>query len=177
VRGINRYFESLQKSLLRTGPCVFISHRSKNQDAASEIGDYLTSVLGVDIYIDSADDELARAVAAGDHAGIVRYIEKGIAVSTHLLGIIGTHSRGSWWVPFEIGAGRQRKLNIAYVLLDSVDDLPSYLRIAELIKDRIELGLWAKSLRRDLLEKSFVAPNITRLPRMRFAEPTFFHRP
>lgn len=171
--GFNRYFESLQKSLLRPGPCVFISHRNINQDAASEIGDYLTGVLGVDIYIDSGDDELTRSVAAGDHAGIVRYIEKGIAVSTHLLGIIGAHSRGSWWVPFEIGAGRQRELNIAYVLLDKVDDLPSYLQIAQLIKDRIELASWAQSLRQDLLEKSLVPPDITRLPYIRIAEPTF----
>jgi hypothetical protein len=173
VRGVNRFYESLQKALLRSGPCVFISHRNVNKDTAAKTAEFLTGTLGVDVYIDLLDISLARAVEAGDHLGIVRYIEEGIAVSTHLLGIIGPDTRGSWWVPYEIGASRQRRMGIAYMLLDNVDDLPSYLKIAQLLKDRIELGWWVNSLGAALLEKSLTGPNIPRLPSVRIQEPTF----
>jgi len=150
MAGVNRYKESRTtsyKSLSRSVCCVFISHRKSDVEVAKAVGRFLTDVVNVDIYLDENDRPLLAAVASGDDQKIVEYIEKGIASSTHLLGIISESTRGSWWVPYEIGAARQNGLAIAHMLLENVDEVPSYLRISKLIKDWRELIGWTQNLK------------------------------
>jgi MTH538 TIR-like domain (DUF1863) len=113
-------------------------------DTAAAIGQYLLETVGVDVYLALNDKNLALAVEINDHARIVEHIESGIQNSTHLLGLIGERTRGSWWVPFEIGAARQRKKVIGYVILGEVEYVPSYLQIADNIEDDLNLGNWVR---------------------------------
>lgn len=160
--------------------CVFISHRKSDTDAAKAIALYL-KYQGVDIYFDEYDRLLSAAVAAGETKLVVQYIQMGISFSTHLLGVISPDTKGSWWVPFEIGLAWQRdkELSVAYLLLDNVDHLPEYLQITKNIKDRYELRNWVKKEfdREILLERKSAEqlnlPNIPRLPLARHASPTF----
>ncbi len=105
-----------------------------------------------------------------DHGAIVESIEKGLDVSTHLLGVISERTAGSWWVPFEIGYARHKRCGVAYVLGESVTELPSYLKIADLLTDRIELARWAESLRTDTTQRSARSsfPAVNGLPTIRF---------
>lgn len=156
--------------------CIFISHRKLDRDAALVIANHLKN-LNVDIYIDEYDRLLSAATTVGDTAKIVEYIENGILTSTHLLGIVSPNTKGSWWVPFEIGSARQKNLSIAYLLLDNVDYLPEYLQITKQIKDQFELKDWiineigGTTIALKSADPSRLA--IPRLPRIRSKSPTF----
>lgn len=146
MSGINRYSQRsiVLKAATPSSPCVFISHRLADLDVAKAVGRYLTECVGVDIYLSDSDEDLQAALRSGDHRKIVGYIEAGIASSTHLLGIVSNRTKGSWWVPFEFGASRQRHMAIAQLLLDEVIEAPSYLRIADILRDSDDLNKWAK---------------------------------
>jgi hypothetical protein len=51
----------------------------------------------------------------------------GLANCTHLLALISTATRGSWWVPYEIGSVRGRSKQLAFFVHKEVRDLPDYL--------------------------------------------------
>jgi len=116
MAGINRRLlqAHLRKALREDVPnsCVFVSHASYYNNTAEAIGEYLQKTVGVDVYLALNDKKLAFAVEVNDHARIVEHIESGIRNSTHVLGLIGERTRESWWVPFELGAARQRNKTI-----------------------------------------------------------------
>lgn len=151
--GVNRFSTFGVKTEMRsatstgTGTCVFISYRKVDQDAATVIANYLRFDVGVDIYFDEQDAELEAAVAANDDKRIVACLERGVEFSTHLLGVLSPNTKDSWWVPFEIGSARRKKADVGYILIREVDNLPSYLKIATLVKDQDELKNWARSLK------------------------------
>src|SRR5688572_4809503 len=119
ARGINVYdlvrkhFGALDESVsIREAarsrwPCIFLAHLSDDKEAVSEIADYISGA-GINMYLDAGDAELQAAVLARDDREITRYIERGIASSSHLLACLtaDTMSR-TWWVPFEIGFAKR----------------------------------------------------------------------
>lgn len=135
MSGRNRLYERLQKSF---GPCLFISHASYYNDVARAVGQYIQHTIGIDIYLALNDHELALAVEQDDHKAIVSHIEDGIRQSTHLLTLIGEHTKHSWWVPFELGTARATNKQIGTLILSEVEYVPSFLRIATLIIDDYE---------------------------------------
>jgi hypothetical protein len=152
------------------GPCVFISHRKIDLAAAKGIAQFLQIDVGVNIYFDANDASLGVAAASGDDRRIVECLERGIEVSTHLIGVLSSATRDSWWVPFEIGSARRKGAKIGYALLEGVDNLPSYLRISRLIASEKELRDWALELRSFSLwakRASGLPPNISGLSRER----------
>ena len=146
MQGTNR-FRGLKTTLAgkTSASCVFISYRHVDRATATSLAEYFRG-HGTDIYFDNDDPALEDAVARGDDEAIVHFVEQGICESTHLLGIISPVTRDSWWVPFEIGSARRLQLSIAYVLVNHVDDLPSYLNIATLLEDMSALDNWAHAL-------------------------------
>jgi hypothetical protein len=173
MAGSNRY--SLSSAAMKVGStaatCAFISHRLSDLDIAKAVGRYLTETVNVDIYLSDSDEDLQEAVKNKDDQKIVRYIEAGITVSTHLLGIISNRTKGSWWVPFEFGAGRQRSMSIAQLLLEEVIEAPSYLRIARILRDSHDLSTWAKELDPRGIKAVLPVPDILRVKKYRAAEP------
>lgn len=175
--GVNRFFstaglkaEMRSSASTSTGTCVFISYRKVDQDAANVIAHYLKFDVGVDIYFDEQDTELEAAVAANSDKGIVECLERGLDFSTHLLGVLSPNTKDSWWVPFEIGSARRKKAEVGYILIKDVDDLPSYLKIATLVKNQDELKNWARSLKEVYLweRKAYEpAPKVPGLPSVR----------
>lgn len=154
---------------------MFISHVTYYDEVAREIGRYLSKVVGVDIYLALQDPYLARAVNRHDHKRIVEHIEEGIRNSTHLLGLLGEKTRDSWWVPFELGAARQRNKPIGYLVLEEIDELPSFLRIADRIEDDVDLRKWVRlQLRSFIVEElrkslsSVPRPSVPHVPIVRY---------
>ncbi|MEM8556928.1 MAG: toll/interleukin-1 receptor domain-containing protein [Bacteroidota bacterium] len=157
---------------------MFISHRLADIDVARAIAKYLREIVGVNVYFSEADARLQHAVRSGDDKKIVQYIEEGIAASSHLIGVISNSTKGSWWVPFEIGGGRQQGVKIAQILLAEVKELPSYLRVAKILRDNDDLRRWVKEeVRSDLLWENFSKkselPNIPRVPNYRYDYPSY----
>src|SRR5262249_16721743 len=132
---------------------------------AKAVGHYLTDTVNVDIYLSDSDEYLQTALMNNDDEKIVKYIEQGMESSTHLLGIISNRTRDSWWVPFEFGADRQRMLRIAQLLLEEVIDAPSYLKIAEILRDSDDLSKWATKTLRPALKSATELPR-PNLPRV-----------
>ena len=156
------------KALVPRKKCVFISHRLADIDVAEAIANFLLETVGVNVYFSDDDDALQQAVETEDDAQIVTYIENGLATSTHLLGVISNRTKGSWWVPFEIGSGRQRGLEIAQQLLEEVEYLPSYLTITKLLRDQDDLQKWVKSKIKtgSLWEQSHLKSDLPLIPRV-----------
>jgi len=63
MAGTNRYRAGrvLLKAASAASPCIFISHRRADKDAAEGIARYLQYVVGLDIYFDKDDEELQYA--------------------------------------------------------------------------------------------------------------------
>lgn len=149
--GVNLYYYTTEarKSLSFPlgGSCVFISHRKADLEAAKAIARFLQYDVGVNVYFDEYDAALGAAAKAGDDRKIVECLERGIEVSSHLLGVLSATTKDSWWVPFEIGSARRKGAQVGYTLLNDVDNLPSYLKIARLIASEKELKDWARELK------------------------------
>ena len=70
----------------------------------------------------------------------------GLANCTHLLAFISTATRGSWWVPYEIGSVRGRSKQLAFFVHKEVRDLPDYLVFGKKILDQPDFYGWAKEV-------------------------------
>lgn len=146
IIGINRFeasADTTKDSYLPNKTCVFISHKKEDTKAAIEVAEFLRTE-GIDVYIDEHDAPLKVAVSTQDHQKIVEYIERGIELSTHCLVIISKQSKTSWWIPFEIGEARKSNCHMAYIVLEEVDSLPSYLKITQRIESVSCLAIWAR---------------------------------
>jgi hypothetical protein len=140
--------------IVRIRPCVFISYRLVDSEVAEHIAKFLMETADCDVYFSNDDAKLMYALDAANDLKIVQAIDAGIAEATHLLGIISNRTRGSWWVPYEFGACRTRKIEVALLLLEDVSELPSYMRIAhDVLADTTDLGRWASRVR-PLLSKT-----------------------
>jgi hypothetical protein len=178
----NRFLlaEAELKAAVSTGSiCVFVSHQREDIAPAKALADYLLNDVQVDVYFDGYDQALTTTTSASDEAQIVDAIEAGLTASTHLLAVLSAHTRGSWWVPFEFGSARGRDRPLAHILLDNVQDLPSFLLKSKLLVDQVELASWARKLKLGdrLLSKSLddFEPSlaIPRLPNARLTPPLF----
>ena len=120
---------------------VFVSHRQADAHAARAVAQVLVEVADVDVYLDAFNTALA---ASGDPAAVTDVIDFGLNVCTHLLAVVSDNTRGSWWVPYQVGVARNRPVPCGFTLLETVQDLPEYLRTADIVQDADELVRWAK---------------------------------
>lgn len=176
--GSNRFALREFERKARTGPCVFVSHRRADSAPAKALADYLLQEVGVDVYFDGYDHNLAGANDGEDDNKVVDSVEAGLLASTHLLGVLSSKTRGSWWVPYEIGAARAGARQLGHVVLEEVRDLPSFMKKSKLIVDRRGLSEWAKAIKSEYLwEKALTralrSSSIPGLPESRAAQPTF----
>lgn len=109
--------------------CFFLSHKKEDEVAALAIGEYLTDIVGLNIYLDTEDCILREAVSVENDQKIVESIQAGLSCSTHLLCLVSDRTKLSWWVPYEIGYAEKQGLEIASLKLAYVDDMPSYIKI------------------------------------------------
>lgn len=76
---------------------VFISYRAKDREVALQIAKKFRE-HGIEFYLDVIDEESINSTS-----NITEVITKNIKRCTHLIAIISPNTKGSWWVPFEIG--------------------------------------------------------------------------
>ena len=157
-RSVDAILKRRKTAHAEKGTCVFISHRSVDKHIARQLTSILAE-LGIDYYFDEEDLGLQLAQRVGDHQAIVYCIEDGLANSTHLVGIITPKTRGSWWVPFEIGASRAHavgkgvvdpSIQTAYLIDQAVQEVPEYMRSSTLIESEPALREWLARLSFDL---------------------------
>lgn len=149
MAGLNfALMESWQRSLSSNQgkTCVFISHKKEDEEAAIQIGQYLTDIAGVNIYLDTNDCELKEAVSTDNDQNIVDSIKTGLQYSTHLLCLISDKTKLSWWVPYEIGFSENKGINITSLKLKDVEDIPSYLKVKKVIFNKDDFIKYTCSL-------------------------------
>ena len=130
------------------GERVFISHRrtDKPEAVASVLG-----AQGVHYWFDRDDEDVRRAADSGmaGEQALVHSIERGIRHCSQMLGLLSAKTRGSWWVPYEIGFSRSQQAQTSYLVLNSIremHELPEYARLAANYWSIDELVRWAASL-------------------------------
>jgi len=154
---------------LPTAERVFISHRNFDKPLAAAVAAVLQA-SGVHYWFDRDDEDARRAAAlgmAGDQA-LVHAIERGVKHSSQVLGLLSASTRGSWWVPYEIGASRALGRSVSFLVLESIrsmEALPEYVRLAANYWSIDELVRWAASLR-----GGYIKPPALPMPEQLIAE-------
>ncbi len=153
MAGINRadpeIFKAFTKALLESKykkVCIFISHISVDKTIAINIGEYIRVNADFDIYLDIYDTDLQQAVSRGDDRKITEFIEKGINECTHVLCLLSSTTKNSWWVPYEIGFAKKGSKQIASLALKDAGQLPSYLKIERVIPGTKSLNVYLENI-------------------------------
>jgi hypothetical protein len=149
MAGMNRFsargalVEKVERSW--TGTCVFVSHQYADLAVAAEVGNQLKA-LEIDIWLDAEDLQTQQAAASGDQRKLAEAIDTGLSNCTRLLAVISPKTKGSWWVPYEIGSVRDRSKPLAFFVHKDVGELPGYVVFGQKILDQIDFYNWAKEI-------------------------------
>jgi MTH538 TIR-like domain (DUF1863) len=131
-------------------PCIFLSHISIDKAAATEIGNYITKLGDIDIYLDINDPDLQDSVKNNDATGITRFVERGLTSSTHIMCLISADTARSWWVPYELGFAKNAGRHLSTLKLKGDISLPAFLEITEIIPGTKTLNDYLTRVRRGL---------------------------
>jgi hypothetical protein len=162
IRGINvaKQGAPIAKStntFAKTTPCIFLSHIQMDQDIVVKIGDYIKKA-GINIYLDVNDLDLQRAVKEKNDQAITEFIEKGISSSSHVMCILTENTKDSWWVPFEIGFGKNagKRLLTMPVNTLSKEKIPSYIKVTQHIFGINALNSYLKKIIHEYNNKEII---------------------
>lgn len=100
---------------------VFVSHRGIDSDLATHLATQVER-RGLDTYLDVIDDALLK-----DGPELADHLLARMSQCQQLIAVLSNQTKGSWWVPWEIGVGSEKGFRMASYSRQSVD-LPSYLR-------------------------------------------------
>jgi len=143
VRGGRSILEKADRFV--AGPCVFVSHQFADSPMATEVGEQLKA-LEIDVWLDTEDSASQRAAASGDHEKLAEAVEWGLSNCTHLLALISPKTRGSWWVPFEVGSARGRAKPLIFFVHKDVIELPAWLTLGKRILNQGDFYIWATEI-------------------------------
>jgi len=147
---------------------VFISHRTADDQVAQGVYRKLHYSHGIECYIDDFDNEVSNTER------ITSRIVERLNRCTHLLAIITDNTRGSWWVPFEIGVARQAPRFITSYTSYFFNGLPEYLREWPVLNEPSAVDIFARMYKERKFKASYVLSEAYSL-RDRLAEVDSFH--
>ena len=100
---------------------VFISH--KNTDVAvAERVERRVSDNGLETYLDTIDDALCS-----DGPDLADQLLARMGQCQQLIAVVSSETKDSWWVPWEIGVGSEKRFRMASYS-ETFVPLPSYLK-------------------------------------------------
>lgn len=148
---------------------VFISYRRKicDKHEARKCAEILEDIDGLHYWIDEEDKCMQEAHAENDDVKKALCIEKGLDVSSALLGIIGPRTFTSPWIPYEIGGARGRQryaksfgtphpLIAHYIHEVNIREVPAFVALGYLLTSRDEVQQWAESIT-EILQKRIIS--------------------
>lgn len=104
---------------------IFISHKQEDSRKAEHVAKYIEAEYGFHTYVDTLDEGIKTSTNITD-----RIVGK-LRDATHLLVIFSEKTKGSMWVPFELGVSYEREQGIGVLLwaetLSNLRELPEYL--------------------------------------------------
>jgi hypothetical protein len=114
---------------------VFISHQKTDRELAV----YVSGVLftkGILSYLDVFDPDLRIE-------NLAERIQERIGANTHLMVVLSSSTRESWWVPFEIGIATEKDRPIANYFGENVI-IPEYLKKWPYLYNRNDVEIYAR---------------------------------
>ena len=99
---------------------IFISHKNTDGDIAKQVAERVRR-NGLDVYLDSVDPALAQ-----DGPGLAEYLLAQMSGCQQLIAVVSSETARSWWVPWEIGVGSEKRFRMATFARHLVV-LPGYL--------------------------------------------------
>ncbi len=99
---------------------VFVSHQ-KNDAILAERVALRIRMNGMDTYLDTVDDALLK-----DGPDLADHLLRKMGECQLLIAVVSSATKGSWWVPWEIGVGSEKAFRMAS-FSESHVVLPSYL--------------------------------------------------
>lgn len=128
---------------------VFISHRTADDEKAQALASRLRSRHNITSYLDHFDPETEST------RNITALLLRRIDACTHLLALITSSTRDSWWVPFEIGVARKADRRITSFRSGYVT-LPEYLTEWPVLASDADLDTFAEKYHRDRAAKPII---------------------
>lgn len=116
---------------------VFISHRTADDAIARRVYERLTNVHRIECYIDDIDREVRTT-------NITSLIVRRIKQCINLLALMTPNTKGSWWVPFEVGVAREAPRIITSFTNLGQYDLPEYLTEWPVLRGEIAVDTFAE---------------------------------
>jgi hypothetical protein len=119
---------------------VFVSHQREDADIATGVAQRLVSNR-VAAYVDVFDPLIGKT---GDELG--DYIRGVMGTCTHLMAVVSERTRGSLWVPWEIGIATEKEFPLS-TFAGGECDLPEYLKKWPYLKRREQIDKWVEASR------------------------------
>lgn len=117
---------------------IFISHQRSDSDLATRVAYRLKAYHQIDSYLDLIDPESrGKGDDLGDH------LRSELGKCTQLMAVVSVNTKGSWWVPWEIGVATEKDQPIATYAGDNTA-LPEYLKKWPYLRDDSELDIYAR---------------------------------
>lgn len=116
---------------------VFISHQQADSYLAGRISYHLKFNHQIDCYLDLVDPNASQA---GDELG--EHLRNEMGQCTQLMAVVSANTKGSWWVPWEIGVATEKDFPIATFSGDNTA-LPEYLKKWPYLKTDQDLNSYA----------------------------------
>jgi len=126
---------------------IFISHKKEDKNKALDIHCYLKE-KNVNSYIDVLDPSIT-------YENVAQRIIEQLRKATHLIVVFSEHTKGSMWVPFELGVAYERNNGIGiYLWPDSAYSpiyLPEYLNEFPIMENWNDLDKYIELYRESII--------------------------
>jgi len=120
---------------------VFISHHSSDSAEAKRICDHLLTKHGIASYLDVIDPFVGRP---GEE--LAKYLRGVMAQCTNLMALVSPTTKGSQWVPWEIGVASEREMPLASYL-SGISTIPEFLRAWPRLQSLADVDKYAAASR------------------------------
>ncbi|PTU01487.1 toll/interleukin-1 receptor domain-containing protein [Pseudomonas sp. HMWF031] len=127
---------------------IFISHQQQDANPALLVKTHLKQRHNIECYLDVIDPFLKRGEEIADH------VRRELAKCSHLLAIVSDATKGSWWVPWEIGVATEKDYPLATYGTNVT--LPEYLMKWPYLKSYGDLDKYAEAI----LETARAVPSL-----------------
>lgn len=124
-------------------PKVFISYNAKDYSIAKQVRDRVEQHQNFTTYFDRIDD-----ADMTDGPSLAKKLRQRMCTCDQLVAIVSRKTVTSWWVPWEIGVGFERKFRMASYLIKSssgIEKLPSYLNVWPKLQSMSDVDKYCKN--------------------------------
>ena len=119
---------------------VFVSHKLEDTAKAAVVKQTLEK-NGHTAYLDVIDAKLGKS---GDDLG--DYLRARMAECDSLIAVVSTATKGSWWVPWEIGVATEKNFPLSTYLSDNTEP-PDYLKKWPILRTIAHLDAFAAKVK------------------------------